>query len=878
MPFNNYNTELLIICGDNAGMLQHIAGNDEVALAEDIAKLLMDFQYAFQSKSERNVAVTAFLNNKKNPNNNFNFAQLAAFAEATKTDSVEIATAFFSNSASEGNNLKNLFVTLDMVNEEHQNYHAMVRGFLSSSLEEISFDNLRQINAYLERRRLNSHGAKTLFSGFLANETNKFNRLNFAQLFDALDEFQPKSRGTENPNWLKHEGETLCSFLANKSNPFNHLRLDELKLLFEKRDINITANPELASEALAAYLSNENNEHNRLTVDELKALVETYNIEEMQEIFIAYFGNKNNPKSFEEFQDLVKSHAEQIDDFEDALKEIFRSCLAVQKTDDALVAHLCSFIKEFDLIYNFEKIEELFETLNEEDSFELSNGVLLQVAQNLYPTNEVLRLQFFTEFFNYENYADEENIELTKQILASLSNDAALEFLQFLGEEHDVEFDDKALLLLVKGRAHSRYASLTADFKGKKLSGIFNKEFVATLNEELGKDFLAKNSIDAADILSFLDLSNRLDELREITKPTVMAQLARSFHINNENLLLSEKEVEKIYEILSGTKLPNPATLVQSSVAKKLTSNQSLCAYFRAKTTNIPQIARGARLEFDFAGTKHQELESDSEEEKMEKAEKRTELNQLFNRSLTEEASAEDVARFFSDCFALDIKDVQGNEEKLREFVASNINGLAFVLAVNPQKEAEFSTQNFITLLSKILIDGCSKNIGSQFSMTLHTMMLKDVCDVALYRVLADIIVPQIINNPFAGDVIGTENDPLCNAEITSYYLAPEALLLEVAKVFYRDGKKGEIDSWQVIGEKLGSETREKLLELFSAENEQNKDKIEEQAAKMAAQITLIATIGEEEAQKNQFHSHYLQVLQRAESRREASASPLTLQ
>ena len=97
-----------------------------------------------------------------------------------------------------------------------------------------------------------------------------------------------------------------------------------------------------------------------------------------------------------------------------------------------------------------------------------------------------------------------------------------------------------------------------------------------------------------------------------------------------------------------------------------------------------------------------------------------------------------------------------------------------------------------------------------------------------------------------------------------------------MAAQFYCDKKNGEIDSWSIIEAKLGPKTRLDLFDFLSKENGLDAVKLGEISAKIAAQITLIATIGEEEAQKTEFHKTYLDILEKAKILAEKSPSQET--
>lgn len=858
MPFDSDSTDFIEIC-KLMNPLDHnvvagIAKRDTSATKEDILLLFTSdyFGEAFSitsyfqppdlrsSAAKRSDVLVGFLENKVNPNNHFSYEELREFVHQAGADINRVAPSFFSSSENPYNNYENLRQA-------------------TGSITETAYGN----------------SAGTCFLNYL-----KFTRqpIKLGRLTELVREMQPflvkQSEFYQGP---------LASFFSNEINESNRVNFRE----FAKVLVEFPLKKYQQTTAIRAFLENPNNPNNLLTIEELKELLRSCEIKEIDDIgdvLKSYFSRKtshNAALSIDEFFSIFQSseaglgEAEQI---AQALK-IYLSSTPLESLDkQAFGRFMCKAIRSLNIVYDFSEILDFISKF-EEDIFDFE--IILHIANELYATNEVVRTQFMTPAIidelqkqatgrrleGVENYRQlsADDFAMVRSFLQSLSNDVAIELLQNLQDEAanaDFVIGERDLFLLTKGRAHSRYKALVEAFGEQKgLSDVFTPEFVASCEQKFGADFLKQNAIDAVDVLSYLDLNNGLADFNKFVKPSIMAKFSRNFSANPANLLLSGDEVRKIHQILSGNARFSEAELQQT--AQKFTANAQLCDFFLSKIGDIPAINLQAEYQLDFSGTGHEEKADDTPHAKETMAQARQELTRLFNKILREkDPSTKDVLDFFSKTFNLMLDEIS-DSENMRDFFKDNRAKIAHVFCVNPHKRSGLATPTFVSLLMKTLVDGCSKNISSQFGMAFGAMFLQEDCDRILYQVLCQTIIPKIINNRADIDAIET-GDFLTNKVARSYYLGPQALLNKVAAQFYYDGERGEIDSWSIIEAKLGPETRSDLLDFLSKEVGQDAIKLEERSAKIAAQITLIATIGEAEAQKTGFHETYLNILRNA--------------
>lgn len=808
---------------------------------------LSDIEFLFKTfrsqlnRGKKAELLQAFMENRLNPNNHLTFLELKSFAEKNKIDFGQIADAFFSMSHNPNNNFESLLeACFELYKSDENKRKKCFWNYLENTSQEISLEKLAELTSQLGDIRETKH---TALSHFFANENNRFNRVNFIELSQII------LQGNLTPS---QRSKVIVAFLKNPNNPKNLLKIDELKELINRCQI-----------------------------------VEFNNVGEILE---ACLGNKNNPHAklpLKDFISAVASFGVDVAD-EENYAEILKIYLAAQSPEtldrQALAKEICNSIRRLGIEYDFAEIEDFIKSF-ETKQRSLDYETLFEIAQNLYATNEVVRMQFISPFLAEElkrragergcirpreeraKILTSEDLELIRNILTNLSNDAALDLIAFLQAEADnFELKENDLLLLLKGRAHSRYKTLVEALEKKSLQDVFAESAIADLRQKFGANFLQSNNINAVDILSYFDLKDELENFHKLVKPPVMTRLATS--LNNisgaANLLLSEAEVAKIHQILSGKRDQNFARVAQNLISAAL-----LCNYFTAKIGVIPPLNRQIEYQFDFSGTANQEMPQDQAEQKAEKANKRQKLNALFNRILFN-PNQEDVVDFFCQAFAINIEDVKDNRAKMLEFFKENLSQIAFALTANPQKSAEITTQNFLEALMPTLVDGCSKNISSQFSLTLYSLYLKDSCDKFLYSVLCQIIIPQIVNNRMDMDAIETGN-PLTNPNVTSYYIAPEALLARLSQEFYHQNKKGNLDAWALITEKYGAEIGANILEILTKKHQGNLEEIEAGAAKIAAYIIINSTI-ETEAKKLKTSQGCINILQEAQKLKEAGA------
>jgi hypothetical protein len=162
---------------------------------------------------------------------------------------------------------------------------------------------------------------------------------------------------------------------------------------------------------------------------------------------------------------------------------------------------------------------------------------------------------------------------------------------------------------------------------------------------------------------------------------------------------------------------------------------------------------------------------------KKEGRNKQKELNVTFKKILSStELNVDQISIFFSEVFMLDLSNVTNGKQKLADFCNKNKNELAHFFKIGGLK--------YFAVFLSTLKDGCSSNLGNQFTMGLYSSMLKDnSSDAIFFQLLSNDIIPSIINKN-RGDVIGSTDNALENGEIRSYFLSPAALIEQIGKSF----------------------------------------------------------------------------------------------
>lgn len=461
---------------------------------------------------------------------------------------------------------------------------------------------------------------------------------------------------------------------------------------------------------------------------------------------------------------------------------------------------------------------------------------IINISNSLYPKNrslsDDLKIELLKEaieqFEHYgitfdnrmDNIFDEDERRDVIDIMGNFineidsENNVVFDLIGLLKEKRYIT-EENQLLLLVKGRVHSKYSSLEQIFTNidqknpstdKQL--LFEKylttESVAELNNLFLENFLQSNHITILDLLSCYDISDNIASFTNLLSPEVIDQIRKDFEPSPDFLLVNKKEIEKLDQLLADG---------ANQIEQKFIPSAILCDYFKE---DFKDIDTSKRYELNFTDSAH------VDDQTLQK-----QLNALFNKIIKSEMpKGDDVVEFFTKAFGIDVGNITEVNEKLSSFFKSNKKELVHALTDDKLGLSSLSSSLFSTI-----DHGCAKNIGSQFTIALYGLILKEEADIALYSIMSQAIIPNILNS--GGDVIMTENNPFENKEVRSYHISPNALFKKIAKHFEAEGT-----SWDLI-EKKSARDKYDILLFLEDKLQNNVKEINEASSHITTYLTI---------------------------------------
>ena len=397
-------------------------------------------------------------------------------------------------------------------------------------------------------------------------------------------------------------------------------------------------------------------------------------------------------------------------------------------------------------------------------------------------------------------------------------------------EQINQQFHPSDKILLVKGEEIEKFKLLVGDngndvankfLSNKALCDYFlNKEELTNIKEltsEIINDYKIDFKGTELEIYNFLK-DALIKEINNKENESNFKKILRNRDINPQNNIdFSDKELEfykkEEIKIIDDFYKNGPQDDLESGLKQ----------FLDALTGKENKIQSG---------------ESKSNNNNQETLKKQTKLNELFKGLLKGDTDPDQVARFFSGAINIDLSNINNNAGKLTDFFRDNKKELAYFFQNGGLGE-------FNNCLISTLVDGCSKNIGNQFTIALYSSLLKESpSDPILFQLLNQSIITAILNK-HGGDVIENENNPLRNLTVQSYFLSPEALIKETAKTFYDQDAKPSIkeNAWKIIGKILGENLKSKIAENIGYDDMNQKGA--ETAAYLVLQNTNDPTIQE---------------------------------
>jgi hypothetical protein len=494
---------------------------------------------------------------------------------------------------------------------------------------------------------------------------------------------------------------------------------------------------------------------------------------------------------------------------------------------------------------------------------------LVALADHLYPTNELLKIQLFEEAV-LEKIINSKNI-FSLGLEKIKSDDFLLEFLNS-ARKNDLLKNEVKVLTLVKDRTHAKYDFLIAVIGDGLIQECVTDNSFANLNGIFNNYNLTENNVTLLGLFSYFDVMGQIEDFSKMLKPEIKILIKEAFYPSSKTLIVSKEEIDKL-KIITGS---------GNEIENKFISVEVLCDYFLKKINISPLTLNDIeKYQLDFKecelnihddGDKHilfhsmlnvldykgieviieNILEKDfkrnlaNTNKCFDLTIKKKEIKHSLNQKIAEfdnsnknvntginilseletdllrlylnqkfrdllrstNLDKEQVSFFFSTVFSLDISNVTAGKQKLTDFFTKNKKELAHFFANGGLK-------GFTTFLST-LNDGCSSNLGSQFTIGLYVSLLKDnFSDPILFSILSEYIVTPILNKG-DGDVIGVEDNPLKNTAVRSYFLSPAALIEQI-------GKFETIQSHLILIEKIINNVDKKTAIFALFDNDEGK-------------------------------------------------------
>jgi len=445
---------------------------------------------------------------------------------------------------------------------------------------------------------------------------------------------------------------------------------------------------------------------------------------------------------------------------EDEVKSsVIENFLLISKNNDS--NQIFSLLKEIlihtdigNLKYRADTVCQLYKSISEKKYTKDIIRELQDLSKSLYSNNELIQIELFKMAIS-DGLINKYNIAFLD--LNQIQDDSLVFDLIYYAQIKKALPKESDILKLIRGRTNAKYDSLKEILIQKdSLKEYLTEDGFTKIKEFFGEEYLQKNNITISDLFSYFDVTNKLIILSKILKPEIKEEIKNKFHPSDKILLVEPKEIKKFYQLITGKEL-NDADLVSNPIAQQFLPNEVLCNYFLNKN-EIKAIKDLTSEEIksyklNFKGT-NLEIKEKKEDELMITSKLTTnellvkqqdDLNNSFRNLLRQNPLNQDeVAKFFSDALSIDISDINDGKKKIAEFFTSNKKELAHF----------FTTEGLGELAGVMgsLGDGCSKNIGNQFTTLLYQSILTKKSDSILFQLLRLVVIPAILNK--GGDIL----------------------------------------------------------------------------------------------------------------------------
>ncbi len=468
------------------------------------------------------------------------------------------------------------------------------------------------------------------------------------------------------------------------------------------------------------------------------------------------------------------------------------------------------------------------------------------ICRKMYPTEEVLQVELFKNFVEkqegrrFDKWSKDAFEVVLKDFVSPLGADSALQTVRFIPHR----FKSKKLTLeIVGGRFDSKYESLKSPLGQCKIDQSLTEDglrFAKDLfkNEEMVEEDDLQ-SITVADLFSYCAvMHNNFLEFRSLLNSETLQVIERSYSPPAAQIYFTEDEVSKL------------SSLIGDSHYLGLFPVSELTGYLKAKIPETKKLSSDEILQYQFGESEflgeitHRES-NDFVEQSQETF--RDKITSKFRILMTERPpKANQIAEFFAELLGSSSELNVDKKNKLHQMFVHNKDELACL----------FSQKNgldfFVNAVHGIG-DGCASNLATAAKIALHQLLIADLYDQQLYAIFIEKISTPILN--FEKNRLGERAGPALNIfeseDINSHFINAGRFVKVLEEEFYKsewDSRKGNVkkigkDAWKIIGSAMSDYDKECLMEVLLESANDDQEKFNEEAAKIAAYIILQKTL-----------------------------------
>lgn len=486
----------------------------------------------------------------------------------------------------------------------------------------------------------------------------------------------------------------------------------------------------------------------------------------LAKLWLAKKPENNTPNNAKEILSLIRNGANYFlltrtrflpGYYDDCKEDFLKSCLSNLTDQNKRHDYFVELAKlgVFSSLYNQEAIQFGYASMG------LPKEKIPDLCRDLYPTNEVYRVEVFNEFLKKGSFA-RKDLPIVSGFIKSIEDDGfALRVLQAAKASRALGLKKTDILELATSRVGELYQSLTDSLKGKGIESLTPKG-LADIKKEFRPQSIPEG-MNLASLFSYYDLQEGaagIAKFRSMLKTSALQELTKNFTPSIKKPYISKVEKAKLAALLG-----------EEVAAESFLETEVLSGYLQRQVPSIPQLEPATIDSFSFGKS---ELIDEGSATKG-----RAEINESFKKLLrTNKADPEAVFNFFKDIKCVDDAVNAENRGKLAQFFNTHKTELAFLFA------KENGVNDFVATAGSILStlsDGCAANIGTQFNNALLHSLLKDSGPNAEYnKVLYSVFIEKIVTPFFneADHVHAGEGEHMRGANVLDHPTIKRELLL----------------------------------------------------------------------------------------------------